>query len=115
MRRYSQVIRLRPEVREEYLRIHESVWPTVLATIEACNIRNYSLYLYEDLVVAYFEYHGEDYEADMRRMAEDPETQRWWTITDPMLVEVEGASPGRRWLELPEVFHFDGAPVSPKD
>lgn len=112
MRRYSQVIRLLPEFKEEYIRYHESVWPTVLATIETCNIRNYSIYLYGDLLVAYFEYHGDDYEADMRKMAADPETQRWWSIMDPMQEPVEGVSPGRRWLELPEVFHFDGAPVS---
>lgn len=111
MRRYAQVIRLRPECKEEYIRYHEKVWPTVLATIEACHIRNYSIYLYGDLLVAYFEYHGMDFEEDMRRMAADPETQRWWSIMDPMQEPVPHVPEGKRWLEIPEVFHFDGAPV----
>ena len=112
MRRYAQVIQLLPHRREEYLRYHEKVWPSVLSTIEACNIRNYSIFLHDGLLIAYFEYHGEDYEADMRKMAADPETQRWWSIMDPMQQPLdEAAKAGKRWLEVPEVFHFDGEPV----
>lgn len=112
MRRYAQVIQLLPNFRDEYIRYHEKVWPTVLATIEACNIRNYSIFLHGSLLVAYFEYHGEDYEADMKRMAADPETQRWWSIMDPMQEPLAGVPQGSRWLEILEVFHFDGAPVT---
>lgn len=112
MRRYAQVIQLLPHFRDEYIRYHEKVWPSVLSTIEACNIRNYSIFLHDSLLIAYFEYHGEDYEADMRKMAADPETQRWWSIMDPMQQPLaQAAKEGTRWLEVPEVFHFDGAPV----
>ncbi|HEY2038438.1 MAG TPA: L-rhamnose mutarotase [Edaphobacter sp.] len=112
MRRYAQVIQLLPHFRDEYIRYHEKVWPTVLATIEACNIRNYSIFLHDSLLIAYFEYHGENYEGDMRKMAADPETQRWWSIMDPMQQPLpEAAKESTRWLEVPEVFHFEGAPV----
>jgi L-rhamnose mutarotase len=67
------------------------------------------------LLIAYYEYHGDDYEADMRRMAADPETQRWWAIMDPMQEPVPEAGADRRWLEVPEVFHFEGAPVPQKN
>ena len=107
MHRRCQVIRLRPEAREEYIRIHAEVWPTVLATIATCHIRNYSIYLYGDLLISYFEYHGSDYEADMRKMAADPETQRWWKVTDPMQSRVAEAGEDTWWLPLPEVFHVD--------
>lgn len=108
MRRFCQLIGLRSEQRDEYVRYHAAVWPGVLATIEACHIRNYSIYLHDDLLIAYFEYHGSDFDADMRRMAADPETQRWWAIMDPMQQPLSGAGE-RRWLEVPEVFHFQGA------
>lgn len=111
MQRKAQLIRLKPECREEYIRYHAAVWPTVLAAIEGCNIRNYSIYLYNDILFAYFEYHGEDYEADMKRMAADPETQRWWAIMDPMQQPLPEAPEGAWWTEIPEVFHFDGASV----
>ena len=109
MRRYCQLIRLKPERHEEYVKYHAEVWPTVLATIDACNIRNYSIFLHNDLLVAYFEYHGKDYEADMQKMAADPETQRWWSIMDPMQQVLPEAGPGGKWLDIPEVFHFDGS------
>lgn len=108
MQRHAQVIRLKPNSREEYIRYHKAVWPSVLDTIAACNIRNYSIYLHDDTLFAYFEYHGTDYSADMRKMASDPETQRWWAIMDPMQQPLEGVREGQRWTELAEVFHVDG-------
>jgi L-rhamnose mutarotase len=109
VRRYCQLIRLRPERRDEYIEYHSRVWPRVLATIEACHIRNYSIFLHDGLLVAYFEYHGTDFEADMRRMAADPETRRWWSIMDPMQEPLPEVSPGSKWLNISEVFHFDGS------
>lgn len=111
MQRYCQLIRLRPEHRDEYIEYHREVWPTVLATIETCNIRNYSIFLHDDLLIAYFEYHGSDFDADMRKMAADPETQRWWSIMDPMQERLAAVPPGGKWLGVPEVFHFEGSAV----
>src|ERR1700761_3669057 len=107
MRRYCKVVRLRLEHRSEYLRIHEAVWPTVLATIERCNIRNYSIFLHNDLLIAYFEYHGTDFDADMAGMAADPDTQRWWAITNAMLMPVPGGPAVPAWHDVAEVFHTD--------
>lgn len=107
MHRYCKVVRLRLEHRDEYLRIHEAVWPTVLAVIERANIRNYSIFLHGDLLIAYFEYQGADIEADMARLAADPEMQRWWTITNTMLLPVPGGPEIPGWHDVPEVFHTD--------
>jgi L-rhamnose mutarotase len=101
------LIGLRPEAEREYCEYHAKVWPEVLDTIRQCNIRNYSIFLRDGKLFAYFEYHGSDYEADMKKMAADPATQRWWSIMDPMQVVLPGATPGSRWLELDEVFHTD--------
>ena len=74
------MIRLRPERVAEYKRLHAEVWPSVLARISACHIRNYLIFLREPekLLFGTWEYHGTDFAADMRAMAADPETQRWW-------------------------------------
>ena len=48
----------------------------------------------------------------MRKMAADSDTQRWWSIMDPMQQPLpEAIKEGTHWLEVPEVFHFDGMPV----
>jgi len=109
MQRIARIIQLKPEAINEYKKIHAAVWPSVLATIAACNIKNYSIFLREpeNRLFAYFEYHGEDLEADMAKMAEDKETQRWWTITDPMQAQLETAAEGEWWVPAEMVFHQD--------
>ena len=105
MRRFGQVLGIRPEHVEAYERIHRAVWPEVLATIRACNIRNYSIFRYGDLLFAYFEYAGDDFDADMAKMAADPKTQEWWAICRPMQRPVPEAGPEEWWKTIPEVFH----------
>ena len=99
MQRMGFVLGIKPEAIAEYKRIHAAVWPDVLATISACNIRNYSIYLKEpdNLLFAYFEYHGTDFAADSAKMAADPKTQEWWTICSPMQVPLAIAR-GRRMV-----------------
>jgi len=79
----------------------------VLAAIHEANIRNYSIYLQGDYLFGYFEYHGSAYEADMARMAQDPKTQEWWAIMQPMQIPIEGRAPGEWWASMEEVFHMD--------
>lgn len=71
-RRFCQRAFLKPEKVEHYRQLHAATWPEVLRTIGECNLRNYSISLLGNMVVAYFEYVGEDYEADMRKMEADP-------------------------------------------
>lgn len=107
MRRIAQVIAIEPSAIQEYRRIHQSVWPAVLKQIHRSNIRNYSIYLHGELLFAYFEYVGDDFEGDMAAMAADSETQRWWQITMPMQRPL-GDDPSQEWwLPLEEIFHID--------
>jgi len=106
-RRFGQVLGIAPAHIEEYERLHRAVWPAVLAAIHACNMRNYSIFRYEHLLFAYFEYVGDDYEADMTRMADDPTMQEWWRVCEPLQVPVPRRAPGAWWMTLREVFHTE--------
>ena len=79
----------------------------VLATISACNIRNYSIFRHGTQLFAYFDYVGDDFEADMATMAADPKTCEWWALTDPMQVPLETRAPGAWWATMKEMFHTD--------
>lgn len=105
MKRYGQILRLRPEHEAEYIRYHAAVWPEVLRTIKHCNIRNYSIFLHDGMLFAYFEYTGEDFAADMAKMAADPHTQEWWRIMEPMQEPLPDRKPGEWWSRMEEVFH----------
>jgi L-rhamnose mutarotase len=107
MKRYGQVLRVRPERFEEYREYHARVWPEVLATIHACNIRNYSIYHFDGFLFAYYEYVGNDHAADMARMAADPKTQEWWAIMMPMQDPLPNRAAGEWWTGMQEVFHTE--------
>jgi L-rhamnose mutarotase len=107
MKRYGSVIKVRPEAITEYKRYHAAVWPDILKTIRKCNIRNYSIYLKDDFLFGYFEYHGADYKADMAKMAADPRTQEWWAVMMPMQQPLDTRKKGEWWAEMEEVFHID--------
>jgi L-fuconate dehydratase len=107
VRRYGQVIGLKPEQVETYERLHAQVWPEVLAMIQACNIRNYSIFRQGIQLFAYFEYVGADFAADMARMAADPTTRAWWTLTDPLQEPLPDRAPDEWWATMREVFHTD--------
>ena len=112
VQRFGAVIGLKPEKADEYIRLHAATWPEVLATIRQCNIRNYSIYLgkLDDgklYLFASYQYTGSDFQADMKKMAADPATQRWWKLTDPCQVPQKDRKPGEHWMTMREVFHTD--------
>lgn len=107
MQRVASVIRLRPEKETEYRELHEDVWPSVLATLRAANVTNYSVFLRDGLLFSYLEYTGDDYAADMARIAADPETRVWWALTDPCQQRLDTAAEGEWWAPAEEVFHAD--------
>ena len=107
MKRYGQILRLRPEHEAEYRRQHVAVWPEVLDRIHRCHIRNYSIFLQDGILFAYFEYVGADFQADMRAMAADPATRRWWALMEPMQEKWPTATAEEWWTTMAEVFHAD--------
>jgi len=107
MKRYGTVIKVRPEKLEEYKRLHAAVWPGVLDMIKQCNLRNYSIYYKDGFLFSYCEYTGEDYQADMAKMAADPTTQKWWDLTAPCQEPLETRGEDEWWAEMEEVFHLD--------
>jgi L-rhamnose mutarotase len=110
--RYGMVIGVKPDRIDDYKRLHAAAWPGVLAKIKECHIRNYSIFLREVepgqyLLFSCFEYTGDDFAADMARMAADPETRRWWKETDPCQIPVPTRGEKEFWSRMEEVFHTD--------
>jgi len=121
--RYAMVIRLKKEKLERYKQLHADPWQGVLEQCDRSHLRNFSIWLVElrpdeFYLFGYFEYDGDDLEADMARMADDAETQRWWKQTDPCQVPIDTAREAEHWVMMEEVFYHDkatpGAPLMPK-
>jgi L-rhamnose mutarotase len=105
--RMGSVIKVKPEKLDEYKALHADPWPGVNAMIKECNIRNYSIYYRDGYLFSYMEYTGNDFDADMAKLAADSLTREWWKLTDPCQEPVESAGEGVWWAEMEEVYHLD--------
>lgn len=105
MKRFGQVIKIKESKKEEYIKLHENPPKEVLTMIKTCNLQNYSIFIHENLLFAYFEYTGSDFEADMAKMAEDKATQEWWSKTDPCQESLGYA--GQKWINIKNIFFLE--------
>ncbi|MDB4796584.1 L-rhamnose mutarotase [bacterium] len=108
VRRFGSVVGLNPEKENAYRELHSDAWPSILGRIRKSNMRNFSIYTTEiegkKFLFSYFEYVGQDFEADMKAIADDPETKRWWKETDPCQLPLPTRKPDAIWSEMEMVF-----------
>jgi L-rhamnose mutarotase len=108
VRRFGSVVGLSPEKEKDYRELHADTWPSILDRIKKSNMRNFSIYTTEiegkKFLFSYFEYVGQDFEADMKAIAADPETKRWWKETDPCQLPLPNRKAGANWSEMEMVF-----------
>jgi L-rhamnose mutarotase len=111
VQRFGSMIGLRPEKKEEYVRLHANCWPEILAMLKKCHFQNYSIYLGEIdgklYLFSYFEYTGPDIAKDVAAMKADAKTREWWSHTDPCQIRLPDTKEGDWWKGIPEVFHMD--------
>jgi L-rhamnose mutarotase len=85
-----------------YRRLHDEIWPEMVATLHRFGIRNYSIYRRGLTLYAYLEC---DDPARLSEQGADPVVQRWWQLMRPYMVYQPDGTP---WTEpLEEVFHLD--------
>lgn len=105
--RYGVVSTLKPESKQKYIDLHANAWPKVNEMIKECNLQNYSIYQINNFLFSYYEYTGEDYEADMAKMAADKTTQEWWDECIPCMKPLEGHGSEGVWTTMKEIYHLD--------
>ncbi len=110
---YGSIVGLRPEFETQYRVLHRHVFPGVLDRIARSNIRNYSIYLHDNILFAHLEHVGDDYAADQAAIAADETTREWWKLTDPMQVPLDERSPGDWWATLRVVHSRESKVDSP--
>ncbi len=106
VQRFGSLIKLRPEFEERYIILHKHTFPGVLKRIRDSNIRNYSIFLREEMLFSFYEYIGQDHDVDIRQIGKDTITQEWWKLTDPMQEPLTSRKEGEWWASMDEVFFF---------
>lgn len=106
MPRYCFNLQVRHERIEEYIAKHQSVWPEMLAALEASGWRGYSLFMREDgLLVGLVE--ADDLDSARETMARTSVNARWQAEMAPFFTGIDGRPPDEGLVLLEEVFNLD--------
>ena len=98
------VVGLREESADAYVALHAG--PVIRDLLTAANIRNFNIFLHrlpdgKLYEFGYYEYGGENYEADMAALAAQSRNIDWLALCDPMQVPLPGNT---GWAEMRSVF-----------
>lgn len=105
MERVCFLLRVRPEMAEEYKARHRDVWVDLLQALVDTGWGNYSLFLHEDgLLIGYFE--TENLAASLEGMASKEVNTRWQAEMSGYFLELDGTPPDRGFIRLEEVFNL---------
>ena len=104
MLRIGVTIGIKEDKIEEYKKLHAKVWPEVLENLTELNFKNYSIYLHNNVLFGYMEYHGNDIERDNQLMANNKKVQEWWSVCGPCQIPDPNRKKGEWWSVMEEVF-----------
>ena len=107
VKRVGMVTKIKPEFIEEYKELHSDSNLGVRDLLNEANMHNFSIFLiqlddgnwYE---FGYYEYTGDDFEADMAKLDMHPRNIEWMKICDPMQVPLNGYD---GWAEMEQVYY----------
>ena len=108
-KRVGMVIKIKPEYIEEYKALHADSNPGVRDLLTEANMHNFSIFLlqlddgnwYE---FGYYEYTGDDFEADRAKLNKHPRNIEWLKICDPMQIPLEGKE---GWTEMEQIYFIE--------
>ena len=105
VKRVGMLIGIKAEMIEQYKSLHADSHEGVRDLLGKYHIQNFSIYLqkigdkwYE---FGYYEYSGDDFEADMAQLNSEPRNIAWLEMCDPMQVPLPGAD---GWQEMERIY-----------
>ncbi len=106
IKRVGMVVGLREDKIDEYKRLHADDNAGVRDLLSKYHMENFNIFLqkmpdgkyYE---FGYYEYTGDDFKADMAKMAKERRTVEWLKVCDPMQIPFAGAE---SWTEMERVY-----------
>jgi len=103
MQRICFLLKVKPDMLDEYKRRHQDVWPEMRDALSRTGWHNYSLFLREDgLLVGYLE--TDDFQAAVAGMAQEPVNARWQAEMSDFFEALDGQQPDEAMKPLEQVF-----------
>lgn len=106
MTRVGSIFKIKPELKAEYKKAHDEIWPELAKAIKDAGISNYSIYFRKDgTLFSYMEI--DDYEKSMAKLAKTDVNTRWQKHMEKYFVKEDKSILGPEIEILEEVFHLD--------
>jgi L-rhamnose mutarotase len=105
MPRYAFKLRLKADAIEEYERVHQHVWPELLAKIKEAGISKYSVFRRGQDLFLFM--HAENFDAAWDQLAKAPVNERWQKEMGRFFEPVPDQNPAERFAMMKEVFYLD--------
>jgi len=105
IKRVGMVVGIDPDKIEEYKRLHADGNAGVRDLLSKYNMHNFSIFLTEIdgkwYEFGYYEYTGDNFDADMAKLDQEPRNTKWLDICDPMQIPLEGET---GWREMERAY-----------
>jgi L-rhamnose mutarotase len=106
MKRVGMVIGIHPDSIGAYEALHAASNAGVRDLLQKYHMHNFTIFMHQlndgrYYLFGYYEYTGNDYEADMKELAAEPRNREWLATTDPMQIPLPGE---RTWAMMREVY-----------
>ena len=106
VKRVGMVIGIRSEKIPEYKELHADSNPGVRDLLNKYHMHNLSIFLHRIegkwYEFGYYEYTGDNFEADMAKLAAEPRNTEWLKLCDPMQIPLKGE---KSWAVMEQVYY----------
>ena len=106
VKRVGMVVGIRPDMIDQYKKLHADSNAGVRDLLGKYHMENFSIFLQEIggkwYEFGYYEYTGDDYEADMAKLDAEPRNKAWLKRCDPMQLPLEGR---KSWTKMEQVYY----------
>lgn len=99
----GSLIGLKKDHTEQYIILHQNVFPAVLDRIARSGIANYSIFVSDGMLFGIYDYRGGNYVEDMKAIGDDPATQQWWKLTAPLQEALPFRKEGEWWAGIEHI------------
>jgi len=107
MKRYCQILKLKedPELIQEYVKVHQEVWPEIKHGIREVGILNMEIYIHENTLFMIVETVDDfDWIKDNRRLSTLPRQAEWEAYVSRFQQTTSTATSSEKWTLMKQIF-----------
>lgn len=110
MQKYCLTLDLKedPNLIEEYIRLHQHVWPEILQSIKDAGIINLEIYNIGNRLMMLIEANSDfSFEKKAKLDYQNLKVQEWETLMWKFQKALPGSKPGEKWILMDKIFELE--------